>query len=89
MKTTSLREFRGQVSTLLDGDEAVLVTRRGKPAGVLYPVTDPEKLPEEVRQTLFLALSSQIAKELGVRGVSEETLQRDFREFRRQRRRRQ
>ncbi len=89
MKTASLREFRGQVSTLLDGDEAVLVTRRGKPAGVLYPFTDPEKLPREVRQTLFLELSSQIAAELGVRGVSEETLQRDFDEFRRHRRRRQ
>lgn len=89
MKTTSVREFRGQVSTLLDGDEAVLVTRRGKPAGVLYPFTDPGKLPPEVRRTLFLELSSQIAEDLGVRGVTEETLQRDFREFRRQRRRRQ
>ncbi len=89
MKTTSLREFRGRVSTLLDGDEAVLVTRRGKPAGVLYPFTDPEKLPQEVRQTLFLELSSQIAKELRVSGVSEENLQRDFRDFRRKRRGRQ
>jgi hypothetical protein len=87
MKTTSLREFRGQVTTILDGDEAVLVTRRGKPAGVLYPFTDPDKLPREIRQTLFLELSSQIAKDLKVRGVSEEALQRDFRESRRTRRR--
>lgn len=77
----------GQVSSLLDGEEAVLVTRRGKPAGILFPLTNPATLPAEVRRKLYLELSAKIGEQLDARGVTEEVLQRDFRDFRTDRRR--
>jgi len=86
MKTRTVREFRGQISTLLDGEESVLLTRRGKPAGVLYPLANPTKLPAEVRRSLYLELSSRIADELDAKGVTEDMLQRDFEDFRQDRR---
>jgi antitoxin (DNA-binding transcriptional repressor) of toxin-antitoxin stability system len=87
MKTTTIREFRKEVSELLQGSEAVLVTRHGKPAGVLYPLTDPRKLPMTVRRKLYLELSARIAKQLETTGITEEQLQRDFEAFKKRRRR--
>lgn len=87
MKTTTIREFRKEVSELLQGKEPVLVTRRGKPAGVVYPLNDPKRLPMEVRRELYLELSAKIAKELDARGITEEQIQRDFEAFKKRRRR--
>jgi prevent-host-death family protein len=87
MKTTTIREFRKDVSELLRGKDAVLVTRHGKPAGVLYPLRDPRRLPPRVRRKLYLDLSAGIARQLETRGVTEEELQRDFEAFKKRRRR--
>lgn len=87
MKTTTIREFRKDVSELLRGKDAVLVTRHGKPAGVLYPLRDPRKLPMTVRRKLFLELSARIARQLETKGITEEQLQRDFEAFKKRRRR--
>jgi len=85
MKTTTLREFRKDVSELLRRKDAVLVTRHGKPAGVLYPLTDPRKLPMRVRRQLYLELSAGIAKQLEAQGITEDRLQRDFELFKNRR----
>jgi prevent-host-death family protein len=87
MKTTTIREFRKDVSELLRGKDAVLVTRHGRPAGVLYPLTDPRKLPMKVRRKLYLELSEGIARQLETKGITEEQLQRDFKDFKKRRRR--
>ncbi len=87
MKTTTIREFRKDVSELLRGRDAVLVTRHGKPAGVLYPLTDPRKLPMKVRRKLYLELSEGIARQLKTKGIAEEQLQHDFEDFKKRRRR--
>jgi antitoxin (DNA-binding transcriptional repressor) of toxin-antitoxin stability system len=87
MKTTTILEFRKDVSELLRGKDAVLVTRHGRPAGVLYPLTDPRKLPMRVRRKLYLQLSERIASQLETRGIAEEQLQRDFESFKKRRRR--
>lgn len=87
MKTTTIREFRKEVSELLRGKDAVLVTRHGKPAGVLYPLSDPRKLPMAVRRKLYLELSARIARQLETKGITEEQLQRDFEAFKKRRRR--
>jgi antitoxin (DNA-binding transcriptional repressor) of toxin-antitoxin stability system len=73
---------------MLQGKEAVLITRRGKPAAVVYPLNDPQKLPMEVRRKLYLHLSAEIARDLDARGITEEEIQRDFEEHRKRRRRR-
>ena len=62
----------GQDSTrhpeaLRAGDESVLVTKHGKPAAVVYPLGDPEKIPIEVRRKLYLAMAAEIAKQLDPR----------------------
>jgi antitoxin (DNA-binding transcriptional repressor) of toxin-antitoxin stability system len=44
--------------------EAVLITRRGRPAAVVYPLNDPQKLPMEARRKLYLQLSAEIARGL-------------------------
>jgi prevent-host-death family protein len=87
MKTTTIREFRGNIAKLIDSDESVLITKHGKPAAVMYPLRDPAKIPPEVRRTLYVAMAGEIAKQLDTQNVSEEEIERDFTEFRKRRRR--
>ncbi len=87
MKTTTIREFRGNIAKLIDSDESVLITKHGKPAAVLYPLRDPAKIPLEVRRKLYVAMAGEIAKQLDAKNVSEEEIERDFAEFRKRRRR--
>jgi len=87
MKTATIREFRSNIAELIAGDESVLVTKHGRPAAVVYPLTDPAKIPLEVRRKLFLAMSNEIADQLDARGVSEEEVDRDFDEHKKRRRR--
>jgi prevent-host-death family protein len=88
MKTTTIREFRGNIAKLIDSDESVLVTKHGKPAAIMYPLRDPAKIPMEVRRKLFLSLAADIGKQLDAKGVSDEEIERDFAEFKKRRRRR-
>lgn len=85
MKTATIREFRSSIAELIAGEEAVLVTKHGKPAAVLYPLGDPKMIPMEVRRNLYLALAGNIAKQLDARGVSEEQIEREFAERKKRR----
>jgi prevent-host-death family protein len=87
MKTTSVRDLRSHLSEVIDGGETVLVTRHGKPAAVVYSLRDPKKVPPEVRQELFLALTAEIAEQLEAKGVTEDEIQRDFAAHQKRRRR--
>jgi prevent-host-death family protein len=87
MKTTTIREFRGNIAKLIDSDESVLITKHGKPAAVMYPLRDPAKIPLEVRRKLYVAMAGEIVKQLDAKDVSEEEIERDFAEFRKRRRR--
>jgi prevent-host-death family protein len=87
MKTTTIREFRGNIAKLIDSDESVLITKHGKPAAVMYPLRDPAKIPLEVRRKLYVAMAGDIAKQLDTQNVSEKEIERDFAEFRKRRRR--
>lgn len=87
MKTTSVRELRSHLSEVIDGGETVLVTRRGKPAAVVYSLRDPKKVPAQVRQQLFEAMSADIAKQLDTKGITEDEIQRDFAAHQKRRRR--
>jgi prevent-host-death family protein len=78
VKTATIREFRSNIAKLIASDESVLVTKHGKPAAVLYPLSDPASIPLEVRRKLYLALSSDIAKQLDARNVSDEQIESDF-----------
>ena len=67
MKTTSVRDARSQFSELIHGKEAVIVTSHGKAAAVLYPLSDPEKVPMEVRRDVFFHSKQGFALKKDVR----------------------
>jgi hypothetical protein len=50
--------------------------------------TDPKKVPLELRRQLFLKLTTDIAKQLDARDVTEEEIEREFAASRDRRRRR-
>jgi prevent-host-death family protein len=87
VKTTSIREFRTRIAELIDEDEPVLVTRHGRNAAVLYPLGDPSKVPIEIRRQLFLDLTTQVAEQLGTRGVTDLDIERDYATHQKRRRR--
>lgn len=87
MKTATIREFRSNIAELIAGEESVLVTKHGKPAAVVYPLSNPKKLPLEVRRKLYLAMAGEIADQLDAQGATEEQIARDFTEHKKRRRR--
>src|SRR5258706_486347 len=74
----SVRDARSQFSELIHGKEAVIVTSNGKPAAVVYPLSNPEKVPMEVRRELFREFSQKMARSLKAHGLTEEDVLRDF-----------
>jgi len=87
MKTATIREFRSNIAELLDGEESVLVTKHGKPAAVVYPLSNPKELPLEIRRKLYLAMAGEIAEKLDAHGVSDKQIAREFNEHKKSRRR--
>ena len=53
---------------------------------MLYPLSDPEKVPMEVRKDVFLAFSQKMAHALKAKGVSEEDVLRGFADSKKRRR---
>ena len=85
MKISTVREFRDRATGFLRSKDPVLVTRRGKLAGVFFP--SPEAtLPLELKRELFGMLSRAIAAQIKRRGLSEEQLLADFERWRKERR---
>jgi len=85
MKISSVREFRDHATGLLRSKDPILVTRRGRLAGVFFP--SPEgTLPIELKRELFSVLSNQLRKELKQRNLSEDEVLADFESWRKKRR---
>ena len=79
MKVRSSREFQNDLAGLLQSKDPVVVTRRGKLAGVYFPYPCPqESLPRGVKRELFAIISSDIAGQLRKNGVREQDILRDF-----------
>lgn len=85
MRISSVREFRDRATTLLRSDDPILVTRRGRVAGVFLPWREAT-LPVDLRRELFLMLTADIARELRKKRVSEDEVLRDFEQWRKGRR---
>ena len=85
MRISTVREFRDNASGLLKSTEPVLITRRGRMAGVFFP--SPEgMLPVDLKRELFDKLSAEIAKQIGKSGGTEEEVLADFESWRKTRR---
>ena len=88
MITATVRDFRDRATKMLNKDEPVMITRRGKVVGFFMP-TAGQSLPLEIKRDLFYALTDSIRLASKGRGVTEEGLLADFKSTRVARRRRQ
>jgi len=85
MRISTVREFRDNASGLLRSNDPILVTRRGRLAGVFFPRPE-ESLPIELKRELFSVLRSEVARVLKKRRLSENDVLRDFKSWRKGRR---
>lgn len=86
MRIAGVREFREIVPDAMKGDEIVIITRHGKLAGVLIPMSNPRELPDDLRREFIVKVGDAIAEHLKHRGVTEEKIQRDFEAWKKARR---
>lgn len=85
MKISSIREFRENVADLLRSKDPILVTRRGRLAGVFFPWPEAS-LPIELKRQLFPILSKELSRQLRDRGFTAEDIVTDFESWRKDRR---
>jgi hypothetical protein len=85
MKISTEREFRDNAAGMLREKDPVLVTRRGRLAGVFFP--SPEAtLPLELKRELFAVLSAEVGRQIHKRELGEEEILADFQSWRKKRR---
>jgi PHD/YefM family antitoxin component YafN of YafNO toxin-antitoxin module len=85
MRISSVREFRDRATCLLRSTDPILVTRRGRLAGVFLPWKE-KSLPIDLRRELFSMLTSEIARRLKKERVTEREIQEDFAQWRKEKR---
>lgn len=85
MKISTIREFRDQATTMLRSDDPILLTRRGRVAGVFLPWREAT-LPLDLKRELFSMLTSEIALHLKKKRVTEKEVLQDFVRWRKGRR---
>ena len=85
MKIRTVREFREDTTGILRSKAPILVTRRGRLAGIFFP--HPEAtMPIELKRELFAVLTAEVARQMRERGLNEETILADFESWRKKRR---
>jgi len=85
MKISTVREFRDNAAGMLRAKDPILVTRRGRLAGIFFPRPE-SSLPVELKRELFAVLSAEVARQISKRGLSEEEILADFQSWRKKRR---
>jgi len=85
MRISTVREFRDNATSLLRSKDPILVTRRGKLAGVFFPRPEAT-LPIELKRELFSVLSAELGRQIKKRGLAEEVILDDFQSWRKSRR---
>ena len=85
MKISSIRDFRDRATALFRSDDPILVTRRGKVAGVFLPWHEAS-LPVDFKRELFAMLSAEIGRQLKKKRVTEKAVLQDFDRWKKARR---
>ena len=85
MKISTADEFKHQAAGLLRSKTPVVVTRRGRMAGIFLPYSGT-RLPEDLRARLFDQATGAIASHMKANGISEEEVLADFEKWRKKRR---
>ena len=77
MRISTVREFRDRATTLLRSSDPILVTRRGRVAGVFLPWQEAA-LPLDLKRELFSMLTTEIGRQLKKKRVTEKAVLQDF-----------
>ncbi len=85
MRISTVREFRDKATALLRSRDPILVTRRGRLAGVFFPWPEAT-LPVEFKRELFSVLSAALSRQVKRRGLTEDEILDDFESWRKGRR---
>ena len=85
MKISTEREFRDDTAGMLRAKDPILVTRRGRLAGIFFPRPETT-LPVELKREMFSVLSAKVARQISKRGLSEDEILADFQSWRKKRR---
>jgi len=85
LRISSVREFRDKATALLRSRDPILVTRRGRLAGVFFPWPEAT-LPVEFKRELFSVLSAALSRQVKKRGLAEDEILDDFESWRKGRR---
>ena len=85
MRISTVREFRDNATGLLRSKDPILVTRRGKLAGVFFPWPEAT-LPIELKRELFAVLSAEVARQIKRRRLTEREVLSEFESWRKNRR---
>jgi hypothetical protein len=85
MKISTVREFRDKATGFLRSKDPILVTRRGRLAGIFFPWPEGT-LPIELKREVFSVLSDQVRRQVKERNLSEDGIVADFESWRKSRR---
>lgn len=87
MKISTVREFRDKATGYLRSKDPILVTRRGRLAGVFFPRPEAS-LPIEFKRELFAVLTTEVARQVRKRKLKEEEeeIVADFESWRKRKR---
>lgn len=85
MRISTVREFRDEATGLLRSKDPVLVTRRGRLAGIFFPCPQ-ETLPIELKREMFTMLSAAVARQIKKKGLDEDDILAGFEQWRQERR---
>lgn len=85
MKISGVRDFRDNASGLLRSKDPILVTRRGRLAGVFFPWPEGT-MPLELKREMFGVLREQVRRQLAETGLAEEEVLDDFESWRKNKR---
>ncbi len=85
MEFHTVHEFRNKVSDMLNAKGPVVITRRGKVAGVFVPSPDGE-IPVDLRREIFSAAADALSRQRQALGISEEEIESDIEELHSKRR---
>ena len=84
MEFHTVHEFRNKVSDMLRAKGPVVITRRGKVAGVFVPSPDG-RLPADFQREVFTVVTRQLSRQRESLGIGEEQIGADIDELHRKR----
>lgn len=85
MRVSTVRQFRDQATSLLRSRNPILITRRGRLAGIFFPRPEAS-LPIELKKELFPELAKDVARQLKQQRLAEKEVLEDFGKWRKARR---